>query len=68
MDEAKEELLTQAAALSHERRTETSVDSELMQHLLEIYYRHVPAEDLLERSPADIYGAAMSQYRLAAHR
>jgi len=68
MDEAKEELLTQAAALSHERRTETSVDSELMQHLLEVYYRHVPAEDLLERSPADIYGAAMSQYRLAAHR
>ena len=38
------------------------------QHLLSLYYRHVAPEDLLDRSPVDIYGAAMSHFRLAANR
>ncbi|MDQ3484830.1 MAG: NAD-glutamate dehydrogenase, partial [Actinomycetota bacterium] len=68
LDKAKGELLAEAASLSRKHRTETALEPELTQRLLEVYYRHVPAEDLLERSPADISGAAMSQYRLAAHR
>ena len=36
--------------------------------LLASYYRHVPVEDLADRSPADVFGALASHYRLAAER
>ena len=36
--------------------------------MMAILYEHVAPEDVLERSPVDIYGAAMSHYRLAATR
>ena len=32
------------------------------------YYRHVPLEDLAERDPLDLAGAALSHKQLAAHR
>ena len=32
------------------------------------FYRHVAAEDLVDRSEVDLYGAAMSHYKLAADR
>ena len=32
------------------------------------YYRHVPVEDLAERDPVDLVGAALSHRQLAAHR
>ena len=32
------------------------------------YYRWVPAEDLDERSPLDLYGAALAHWNLAQHR
>jgi glutamate dehydrogenase len=36
--------------------------------LLHAYYRHAPPEDVLERTPADLYGALLSHYRLARVR
>ena len=41
---------------------------DLPSQLLRTFYRHVAPEDLLEREPVDLYGAAMSQLRLAADR
>ncbi|MGZ4626371.1 MAG: NAD-glutamate dehydrogenase, partial [Kineosporiaceae bacterium] len=35
---------------------------------LTLYYRHVPIEDLAERDPLDLAGAALSHRQLAAHR
>ena len=32
------------------------------------FYRHVAAEDIVERGEVDLYGAAMSQYKLALQR
>jgi len=67
LDDDKLRLLDEAAALRSSRLA-VVVDAELAHHLLHAYYRHVPAEDLLERSAVDVYGAAMSHYKLAAHR
>jgi glutamate dehydrogenase len=36
--------------------------------LFELYYRHVPTEELKDREPEDVAGACLSHYRLAAHR
>ncbi len=68
LDKDKRELLTRAADLPRKQRSDTSVDPELTQQLLGAYYRHVPGEDLLERSPSDIFGAAMSHHQLASSR
>lgn len=68
LDKEKRELLARAAELSGRQGSDTAADPELTEHLLGVYYRHVPAEDLLERSPSDIYGAAMSHYLLASQR
>ncbi|MBA2774414.1 MAG: NAD-glutamate dehydrogenase, partial [Nocardioidaceae bacterium] len=67
LEQAKQRLLTEAAAY-RESGPSSVVDADLAGHLLEVYYRHVPADDLLERSAADVYGAAMSHYKLAAQR
>nr|MBA3233373.1 NAD-glutamate dehydrogenase [Propionibacteriales bacterium] len=68
MDDAKQELLSEAAQLRTSPGGVTAVDPDLTTHLLHVYYRHVPAEDMLERSVSDVYGAAMSHYLLAARR
>jgi glutamate dehydrogenase len=41
---------------------------ERLQGFLERYYRHVPVEDLAEREPLDLAGAALSHKQLAAQR
>ncbi|MGH3355508.1 MAG: NAD-glutamate dehydrogenase, partial [Nocardioidaceae bacterium] len=67
-DEAKQELLQQAARLAQSRRSGGAGLSEDVGSLLPVYYRHVALEDIEDRSPTDVYGAAVSQLRLAAER
>lgn len=62
LDEAKSELLAKASAVvdrSHAGADET---------FLRRYYRHVAAEDVLDRDPVDVYGAAASHRRAAQER
>src|SRR5580765_6747007 len=68
LDEAKEDLLVEAAATAEHRRAGSDLGSEETLFLLRKYYEHVAPEDVLERSPVDVYGAALSHYRLAASR
>ena len=71
LEDAKNQLIAEAAKLAEQRRggMDGHVPSAAKtQHLLSLYYRHVAPEDLLDRSPVDIYGAAMSHFRLAATR
>ena len=71
LEEAKSQLIAEAAKLAEHRRGGMDghvPDVDKTQHLLNLYYRHVAAEDLIDRSPVDIYGAAMSHFRLAANR
>ena len=42
--------------------------SPLLEELAPIYYRHVPAEDLASRSPADLLGAMVSHVALGSDR
>src|SRR3954447_13920338 len=41
---------------------------ERLRSFLQRYYRHVPIEDLAEREPLDLAGAALSHRQLATHR
>ncbi len=66
--EPKDELITRAAALAATRRGTGGPPEHGTEAFLRQYYRHVAYEDLLDRSEVDLYGAAMSQYRLAADR
>ena len=68
LDDAKRERIAEAAALADSRRGGASPDPETTRRLLKLYYRHVPADDVTDRSAADVYGAALSHYRLAASR
>ncbi|TJZ56083.1 NAD-glutamate dehydrogenase [Streptomyces piniterrae] len=73
LDEAKNELLARAA-----RVVETSpngghapvrgLDSETLTGYLQRYYLHTAPEDLTDRDPVDVFGAALSHYRLAETR
>ena len=68
-DDAKQELLDKAAETAdHRRGGPAGCTPQELSMLLRRYYRHVAYEDIAERSPSDVYGAAMSQYRLAATR
>ena len=67
-DEALGDLLDDACKVAAARRGTSGVDPDTVRTLLQAYYHHVAAEDLLGRDPEDVYGAAMSQYRLAARR
>ena len=42
--------------------------SPLLEELAPVYYRHVPAEDISARSPADLLGAMVSHVELASER
>jgi len=68
LDEAKRELIAEAAATAEHQRGGGVLRPEGALLLLTKYYEHVAAEDILERSPADVYGAAVSHYRLARSR
>jgi glutamate dehydrogenase len=67
-DEAKQDLLQKAAEAANSRRGGSGCTPEQLSILLRRYYRHVSVEDIAARSSADVYGAAMSQYRLATQR
>ncbi|MBM3687703.1 MAG: NAD-glutamate dehydrogenase, partial [Actinobacteria bacterium] len=45
-----------------------SAGSPLLEDLAPVYYRHVPAEDIESRSPADLLGAMVSHVELASSR
>ena len=66
-DEPKDDVISKAAALAASRRDKGGVPGDGAQFIRQ-YYRHVAEEDLADRADVDVYGAAMSQYRLAAER
>jgi len=68
LDETKDELIARAAELAASRKGSGTLTPQRSAQLLGSYYRHVAPEDIVERSDTYLYGAAMSQYRLAATR
>ena len=64
----RDELLDRAAAFAASRKGTGGPPGERAADLLRYFYRHVAAEDIAERGEVDLYGAAMSQYKLASHR
>ncbi|MGW4473678.1 NAD-glutamate dehydrogenase [Nonomuraea sp. NPDC004354] len=67
LDEAKDELLQNAAQICAAGSGDHGSPEEALAYL-RVYYRHVAAEDLLDRDPVDIYGPAMSHRQLAEVR
>ncbi len=67
LDEAKRDLLARAAEVGEHTRSGRSTGADDT-GFLHRYYRHVAAEDLVDRDPVDLYGAAMSHRRLASQR
>ncbi|MGH9261611.1 MAG: NAD-glutamate dehydrogenase, partial [Acidimicrobiales bacterium] len=67
LDEAKSELLAKAAMVAdhHGQRGQTRPDDLAF---LRRYSRHVAAEDLVDRDPVDVYGAAASHRQFAQTR
>ncbi|MFE3030038.1 NAD-glutamate dehydrogenase [Streptomyces canus] len=84
LDEAKAELLERAARVAENSpvgghlptgttdddtsRTPDAPDSETVLAFLQRYYLHTAPEDLTDRDPVDIYGAALSHFRLGETR
>ncbi|MEH6376180.1 NAD-glutamate dehydrogenase [Streptomyces sp. KLMMK] len=78
LDEAKAELLERAARVAENSpaggpqptgpKGETGLDRETLTAYLQRYYLHTAPEDLTGRDPVDVYGAAVSHYRLAENR
>ena len=68
LDEAKDDLIDKVAALAASRKGTGSPPGEAAAGLVRSFYRHVASEDIAERSEDDLYGGAISQYRLAQHR
>lgn len=78
LDEAKAELLTRAARVAEhspaggllptgsEQGGRPDRDTTLA--YLQRYYLHTAPEDLADRDPVDVFGAALSHYRLAENR
>ncbi|PSK97890.1 glutamate dehydrogenase [Haloactinopolyspora alba] len=62
LDEAKAELLAKAATVGDRSRREDD------ESFLRRYYRHVAAEDLVDRDVVDVYGVAASHRRAAQSR
>ncbi|MET7735025.1 NAD-glutamate dehydrogenase [Streptomyces sp. NPDC005402] len=84
LDEAKAELLERAARVAENSpvgghlptgttdddtpRTPDTPDSETVLAFLQRYYLHTAPEDLAGRDPVDVYGAALSHFRLGETR
>ncbi|WP_329547289.1 NAD-glutamate dehydrogenase [Streptomyces sp. NBC_01356] len=78
LDEAKAELLERAARVAENSPVgghlptgttgEGTPDRDTVLAFLQRYYLHTAAEDLTDRDPVDIFGAAFSHYRLAENR
>ncbi|MCH0543323.1 NAD-glutamate dehydrogenase [Streptomyces sp. MUM 203J] len=67
LDEAKAELLERAARVAEHESGERP-DRETVLEYLQRYYLHTAPEDLTDRDPVDVFGAALSHYRLAENR
>ncbi|WP_345694185.1 NAD-glutamate dehydrogenase, partial [Streptomyces coeruleoprunus] len=67
LDEAKAELLERAARVA-ENETGDRPDRDTVLEYLQRYYLHTAPEDLTDRDPVDVFGAALSHYRLAENR
>ncbi|MFJ1588531.1 NAD-glutamate dehydrogenase [Streptomyces sp. NPDC088197] len=72
LDEAKAELLERAAKVAENSQTGglpgQGRDTEALTAFLRGYYLHSAPEDLNDRNPVDVFGAAVSHYRLAEVR
>ncbi|MYS25262.1 glutamate dehydrogenase [Streptomyces sp. DvalAA-14] len=72
LDEAKAELLERAARVGENSPAGAvsgqGLDAETLIAFLQRYYLHSAPEDLMDRDPVDIFGAALSHYRLAEAR
>jgi glutamate dehydrogenase len=69
--DAKQDLLARSAAVAGRHpggERPGGLDAAAVAALIGRYYRHVPPEDLLDRDPQDLYGAAVAHYSLAAAR
>jgi glutamate dehydrogenase len=67
-EDAQRDLLSAAADLAATRNGSAGLSPDGVRQLLDLYYRHAAPDDILDRSPVDILGAAVSHYRLAVHR
>ncbi|MET9519261.1 NAD-glutamate dehydrogenase [Streptomyces sp. NPDC002994] len=78
LDEAKAELLVRAARVAENSpaggqpstgsTSEGTPDRDTLLAYLQRYYLHTAPEDLADRDPVDVFGAALSHYRLAENR
>ncbi|MFE7274021.1 NAD-glutamate dehydrogenase [Streptomyces sp. NPDC057623] len=81
LDEAKAELLERAARVAEnspvgghlptgttDKSSPGTPDHDTVLSFLQRYYLHTAPEDLSDRDPVDIFGAAFSHYRLAENR
>ncbi|MER5527174.1 NAD-glutamate dehydrogenase [Streptomyces sp. NPDC002677] len=76
LDEAKAELLERAARVAENSPagghlptgTTGTADQESVFTFLQRYYLHTAPEDLADRDPVDVFGAAVSHFRLAETR
>ena len=67
-DPAKTQLLGEAAELARSGAPAPAGAGEVGAAVINRYYRHVALDDLADRSPADLLGAAASSAQLAAQR
>ncbi|MEU5301418.1 NAD-glutamate dehydrogenase [Streptomyces noursei] len=73
LDEAKNELLARAARVGESspaggKSPVRGLDPDTLTGYLQRYYLHTAPEDLADRDPVDVFGAALSHFRLAEHR
>ena len=68
MDAQKADVLAKAAAAGTHGHDKASVDAGKLSAFLDQYYKYVAAEDVLERQPVDLVGAARHHYRSATAR
>ncbi|WP_214408635.1 NAD-glutamate dehydrogenase [Sphaerisporangium fuscum] len=68
LDEAKDQLLRSAAEQCAESPGNDQLDAGAILDFLQLYYRHVAPEDVIDRDPAELYAPAMAHRRFAAHR
>ncbi|MER7990164.1 NAD-glutamate dehydrogenase [Streptomyces noursei] len=73
LDEAKNELLARATRVGESspaggKPPVRGLDPDTLAGYLQRYYLHTAPEDLADRDPVDVFGAALSHYRLAERR
>ena len=68
LEDDKAELLDRAEAVALASRGTGGPPHAQVGELLGAYFRHVAPEDLLGRSPEDVYGALASHYAIASSR